>query len=181
MLFVRKFVKIQDMKGFGFLILVATVLSCQSPSNEVVSDFTGNETTYDLQSGSEHAVTGTISFKERRDGKITAFVQLSGTSGTARFPVHLHLGDLSTPDADIALLLNPVDAATGRSQTTFSMLSDETTLTYDQLTNLEASVKIHLGETGEERNVILAAGNIGASFTKAKPTGRTGIATCKSE
>lgn len=165
----------------SFTVLLATVLSCQSPATDAVSDFTGNEITYDLQSGSEHAVTGTINFKERRDGKITAFVQLSGTSGTARFPVHLHLGDLATPDADIALLLNPVDATTGRSETTFSMLSDESTITYDQLSDLEASIKIHLGETGEERNVILAAGNIGASFTKAKPTGRTGIATCKSE
>lgn len=162
-------------------MLVAVVVSCQSPGTDAVSDFTGNETTYDLQSGSEHGITGTITFKERRDSKITAFIQLTGTSGTAKFPVHLHLGDLATPDADIALLLNPVDAATGRSETTFSMLADETALNYDQLSDLPAAIKIHLGETGDARNVILAAGNIGASFTKAKPTGRTGIATCKSE
>ncbi len=170
------------MKGFVFLaILTTTMLSCQSTENEPVSDFTGNETTYDLQSGSEHAVTGVILFKERRDGKITASVQLTGTSGNSKLPVHLHLGDLATPDADVALLLNPVDAATGRSETTFSMLADETSLTYDQLNDLAAAVKIHLGETGDARNVILAAGNIGASFAKAKPSGRTGIATCKSE
>lgn len=169
------------MKGFGFLVILTTMLSCQSTENDPVSDFTGNETTYDLQSASEHAVTGTILFKERRDGKITASVQLTGTSGTSKFPVHLHLGDLGTADADVALLLNPVDASTGRSETTFSMLADETTITYDQLNDLSASIKIHLGETGDDRNVILAAGNIGASFAKANPSGRTGIATCKSE
>jgi hypothetical protein len=169
------------MKGLAFFLLLVTVISCQSPDNDAVSDFTGDEVTYDLQAGSELPITGTITFKERRDGKVTASVQLTGTSGTAKFPVHLHLGDLATPDADIALLLNPVDAATGRSETTFAMLADETTLTYDQLIGLAASIKIHLGETGEQRNVILAAGNIGTSFTKAKPSGRTGIATCKSE
>lgn len=169
------------MKGLGFLVILAVALSCHPMGKDAISDFTGNETTYDLQSGSEHGVTGTISFKEMCNGKIMAAVQLQGTTGNSRFPVHLHRGDLSTPDADIALLLNPVDAATGRSETVICMLADETTLSYDQLASLPASIKIHLGETGEDRNVILAAGNIGASFTKAKPTGRTGIATCKSE
>lgn len=169
------------MKGLSIWFVVLLLAACQSSAPDAESVFTGNETTYDLQSGSAHGVTGTIIFKERRDGKVTASVQLTGTSGTQKHPVHLHLGNLSTPDADIALLLNPVDASTGRSETTFNMLSDESVVTYSALRSLEASVKIHLGEVGDDRNVILAAGNIGASFTKANPTGRTGIATCKSE
>lgn len=54
-------------------------------------------------------------------------------------------------------------------------------LKYAQLANCAASIKIHFGDVGADRNVILAAGNVGSSFTKANPTGRTGIAACKSE
>ncbi len=154
---------------------------CQSNDSALDSAFTGNEATYDLQSGSIHGIKGTIVFKERKDGAISSIIQLLGTSGNGKHPVHLHVGDLSTPDADIALLLNPVLASTGRSETIITMLADETTLTYAQLTDFAASIKIHLGDVGADRDVILAAGNIGLSFTKANPNGRTGIATCKSE
>lgn len=168
------------MKGLGILMLIVLSLAaCQT--QEAVSDFTGNEATYDLQAGSVYPVSGTITFKERRDGKTTAVVQLSGTDGDATHPVHLHLGDIATPDADVALLLNPVVGKTGKSETTFSMLADESTIQYDQLTALSACVKIHLGDAGDDRNIILAGGNIGMSFTKAKPSGRTGISVCKSE
>jgi len=168
------------MKGFGLLLSGVLILAaCQPP--EAVTEFTGNAATYDLQSGSTYPVTGTITFKERRDGGVTAEVQLAGTDGNATHPVHLHLGDISTPDADIALLLNPVAAKTGKSLTTFSMLADESAITYARLTELSACVKIHLGDVGADRDIILAGGNIGMSFTKAKPSGRTGISVCKSE
>lgn len=169
------------MKQLRFVLVIAVLLACQPTANDAVSDFTGNETTYALQSGSAHGVTGTIVFKERRDGKITANIQLTGTGGSAQHPVHLHLGNLGTPDADIALLLTPVNAATGKSSTLISQLADESTLTYGGLAELEAAVKIHLGDVGTDRNVILAAGDIGKSFTKANPNSRVGIATCKSE
>lgn len=169
------------MKELRFLLICGIFAACQPSENEVVSEFTGNETTYDLQSGSTHGVLGTIVFKERRDGQVTANIQLTGTGGKATHPVHLHLGNLSTPDAEIALLLTPVSASTGKSSTVISRLADESILTYPRLKDLEASIKIHLGDVGDDRTVILAAGNIGLSFTKANPSGRTGIATCKSE
>jgi hypothetical protein len=163
----------------GAIVLALLAASCQPA--EVVSEFTGNENTYALQQGSAFLVSGTITFKERRDGKITAAIKLTGTDGAVNHPVHLHLGDISKPGADIALLMNPVVGKTGESATTFSRLSDETPITYSQLTQMQACVKIHLGETGADRDVILAAGDIGASFTKASQTSRQGIAVCKSE
>lgn len=170
------------MKGLSVILGCVLFMSgCQSNDSALDSAFTGNQATYDLQSGSIHGVKGTVVFKERKDGAITSLIQLQGTSGSGKHPVHLHIGDLSTPDADIALLLNPVLASTGRSETRITMLADETTLTYSQLADFAASIKIHLGDVGADRSVILAAGNIGLSFTKANPTGRTGIAVCKSE
>jgi len=87
--------------------------------------------------------------------------------------VHLHLGDISEADADVAALLSPVDSKTGKSETVLTRLADETEITYANLLELEACIKIHLADTGPGRDVILAAGNIGESFTKAVANGRT--------
>ena len=163
----------------GAIMLAIISLACQK--NDAVSEFTGNETTYSLQPGSQFAVNGTVVFKERKDGKISASISLKGTDGDAKYPVHLHLGDLTTPAADIALLMSPVAGKSGLSETTFNKLADESSINYSQLTSLQACVKIHLGDTGADRDVILAAGNIGASVAATNPGGKLGVSVCKSE
>ncbi len=150
---------------------------CQK--NEVVSEFTGTQATYALVAGSAYNISGTATFKERKDGTSTVLISLTGTDGNAQFPVHLHLGDLSVADADVALLLSPVVAVNGKSETIVSQLANETKITYKELIQLAACVKIHLAESGAGRSVILAAGNIGASSTNLA-SGRLGIGLCKS-
>ncbi len=168
------------MRISGGLVLVA-MLTAGCQKSEVVSPFTGNETTYALQPGSQFAVSGTVTFKEKKDGQINATIQLSGTDGDRKFPVHLHLGDISSPGADIALLMTPVTGTTGTSETTFQKLSDESSISYQQLTQLQACIKVHLGNQGADRDVVLAAGNIGAAVAKPISGGRSGVSTCKSE
>jgi hypothetical protein len=168
------------MKKLGILTIAAILVAgCQK--SEVISDYTGNEATYALQPASQFAVSGTIIFKERKDGKIYAAIQLSGTDGDAKLPVHLHLGDIAKPGADIALLMTPVFGQNGKSETVFNQLSDESFIDYKRLVQLPACIKIHLGDTGAARDVILAAGNIGSSVTQPLSNGRTGVAVCKSE
>jgi len=167
------------MKGLMYLLIGVGLIACQE--NVAVSEFTGNETTYNLQSASQYSVSGIITFKERKDGKTTAVVDLKGTDGDQKFPVHLHLGNLSNPAADIAVLLSPVTTATGKSETLVKELTNETSVTYQQLLDLEACIKIHLGESGPDRDIILAAGNIGKSSKTETTNGRIGIAVCKSE
>jgi hypothetical protein len=162
------------------LVVVAVILVAGCQKNEVVSQFTGNETTYSLQQSSQFAVSGTVTFRERKDGKIVAVVALTGTEGDIKHPVHLHLGDITAVGADIALLLNPVNALTGKSETTFNKLADESDIDYQRLVQLQACVKIHLGDTGPDRDVVLAAGNIGAAVAN-NVGGRLGVSVCKSE
>lgn len=159
--------------------IILTLFSCQESQN--VSDFTGNETTYALQQASTYKVSGTIIFKEKKDGTTLVAVNLVGTDGDVKLPVHLHLGDISEPDAEIAALLNPVLGKTGKSETIISFLADESKVSYRELINMEASVKIHLSDIGPERNIILAGGNIGAIASKGFTNGRVGIGVCKSE
>jgi hypothetical protein len=166
-------------KIFGLVLCGMVWISCQESEN--INDFTGNESTYALQPGSDYDISGTVTIKERRDGTSTVLVNLTGTSGNNKLPLHLHLGDISTPGADVAALLNPIDAKTGISETILTQLADETMLSYADLINLEACVKIHLADTGPERDIILAGGNIGVAVGKAAGSGRLGVGVCKSE
>jgi hypothetical protein len=166
------------MKGLiGFLGVLFILTSCQEGEN--ASDFTGAETTYALQQGSEYMVYGTATFKERRDGTTTILVALTGTDGNGKLPVHVHLGEIGRPAAEVAALLNPVTATTGISETTISKLADDSAVSYRDLIKLAACIKIHLSDTGAGRDVILAAGNIGTATSAS--SSRSGIGICKSE
>lgn len=167
------------MKGLASILLVVVLLACQE--QEAVSEFTGNEHTYELIAGSEYDVSGTISFKERVDGFTTVSILLNGTDGSAKHPVHLHLGTIATPNADVAALLSPVVAATGVSETLLDRLADDTPVRYSDLTKLEACIKIHLADSGPGRDVVLAGGNIGESYVKELSSGRQGFSVCKSK
>lgn len=162
----------------GVLIIIVAFYSCEE--SQSVSDLTGNETTYALQQTSEFAVSGTVTFKEKRDGSALIVVDLQGTDGDVELPVHLHMGDITTPDAEVAALLSPVIGSTGRSETQFNQLADETRLSYNDLLKLEASIKVHLSDVGPERDIVLAGGNIGAIASRGF-NGRIGIGICKSE
>ncbi|GAB1445211.1 hypothetical protein MASR2M41_08800 [Flammeovirgaceae bacterium] len=162
----------------GVLAIILALSGCQE--SQTVSDFTGNEVTYALQQASDYNVSGIVTFKEKRDGSSIILVDLQGTDGNVKLPVHLHMGDISAPDAEIAALLNPVIGTTGRSETHLVQFADETKLNYSDLIKLEASIKIHLSDIGPERDIILAGGNIGALSTKGT-YGRIGIGVCKSE
>jgi hypothetical protein len=168
------------MKRVIWVVWIGLIMAaCQE--SESNSEFTGTEITYALQPGSDYEVSGLVTFKERRDGSTTVVVSLTGTDGSEKLPVHLHLGDISQADVDVAALLSPVDSKTGKSETVLTRLADETKIAYSDLLQLEACMKIHLADTGPGRDVVLAAGNIGESFTKSLASGRTGIGLCKSE
>lgn len=167
--------------SWGLMMCVVALLAACQENEKVQSDFTGNEATYPLLSGSEYNIDGTVTFKERNDGSTTIIVALSGTEGNLEHPVHLHLGNIASPNAEVYALLNPVLGKTGISETILKTTADETTLTYNQLKSLYASVKIHLSSTGAEKDIILAGGNIGAASLDDTSTGRYGIGVCKSE
>lgn len=169
------------MKRLAGLLIILALNACEE--NEAVkTDLTGSETTYALVSGSTYPISGTITFKEKKDGSTLVDVVLSGTEGEIKHPVHLHLGNITTPDADVAALLNPVTGSTGKSETVLTMLADESPITYQQLLQLNACIKIHLSDSGTDKNIVLAGGNIGTAISDDLAGGRVGgISSCKSE
>ncbi len=165
-------------KMMGLVIGLVLLAACQK--SEVVSEFTGNQTTYALQAASSYPISGTVVFKERKDGSVTVSVKLTGTSDGTTSPVHLHLGGVSTRQAALAALLSPVMGKTGESETILNKLADESVVTYQKLIQLNACIKIHLSDVGAERDIILAAGNVGTATANSNSGGRVGIAVCKS-
>jgi len=156
------------------------MLACQE-DDRINQDYTGNETVYALQQGSAYAVDGTVTFKEKTDGSAVVVVALSGTEGSIEHPVHLHLGNIAAPGADVAALLNPVLGKSGMSETTLNLLSDETKITYKELTKMNACIKVHLSASGPDRDIILAGGNVGSAAVIDATSGRLGIGVCKSD
>lgn len=171
------------MKLLPVLLIVFSIAieSCNNEEGKPVdSDLTGNQVVYSLNQGSQYEISGTIILKEKKDGSTLAEIILTGASGNLQHPVHLHAGDISLPDADIIALLNPVDGKTGKSTTNITMLADESLITYNELKKFAGCVKIHLAASGPERDIILAAGNIG-DLSTGNSSGRLSVGTCKSE
>ncbi|HEY8938440.1 MAG TPA: hypothetical protein VIM65_24640 [Cyclobacteriaceae bacterium] len=148
------------------------------------SDLTGNSVTYSLQAGSYWNVDGSIVFNEKTDG--TALIEIKvnnlGEDDADQHPVHLHLGDLSVDKAGVAAQLNPVDGKTGQSTTNLKMLADESLITYAQLKELNACIKIHLAASGEGQSIVLAGSNVGTAVSQTTTNGRvSSLGICKSE
>ena len=171
------------MKAKIVLVLLAgTIFSCQE-KGLVEDEFTGNEITYQLQQASDYDVQGAVTFKERRDGGTSIEVQLTGTEGKSQFPVHLHFGNIYTPDAEIASNLTPVLGETGHSSTLLQYLGGETKISYQELIQMDAHIKIHLAAYGYDSQVILVAGNVGSNgieISKETLSGRVDIPVCRS-
>lgn len=162
------------MKWFFSFLSLLWMVSCQTTKQE----FNGKEATYALTPASSYNnISGFVNFKEKPDGVTEVKVTLKGTEGQRKLPVHLHFGDVSTVGEEVALLLSPVDAQNGVSLTNVTRLADDAEVNFDKLIKLAACVKIHLSDVGEESNVILAAGNIGANANKPGAE----ISLCKSK
>jgi len=168
--------KVFGLMMFGLLLLAA----CQD-NDQPASDFTGNEATYALLQGSQYDIDGTVTIKEKNDGSAFIVVALSGTEGDIQHPVHLHLGNIAEPGADVYASLTPVLGKTGISETHLTKLADESAITYKQLIELVACVKVHLAASGPDKDIVLAGGNIGKASTDDSSGGRLGFGVCKSE
>lgn len=165
------------MKRLMVFVSLLVLAACQR--SEVVSDFTGNQATYGLIQASQYSVSGTVTFKERKDGTTTVIVQLKGTDGASELPAHLHMGDVASNGAEVAALLNPVNAKTGVGETIVTQLANETKVTYKDLLKLAAYVNVHASITGPESSVILVAGNIGSNGTKTSSANQIGVCSSK--
>ena len=157
---------------FSISLVLVLMTSCGQDSENTTS------VVYDLPSTSSNGISGSLTISKNADNSATFFIKLDNTIQGFSYPTHLHFGDLSTENAGIAFLLTPTSGDTGTSETVVSLLSDDNPVTYDEIVQGQFSVKIHLGDGDEEKNIILAASNVGASYDL---NASNSIAVCGSE
>lgn len=174
--------KSQFMKrGFVWLVVFLCFGACSQQDESGIkpdTDFTGNSVTYALQSGADWNLSGSVVFSEKKDGSTVIDIQFDNLETASEHPVHLHLGALNVDQADVAAWLNPIDGKTGKSKTNLKRLVDETSITFNDLKQLDACIKIHLSSSGDGQNIILAATNIGSAVT-SNALSRSAIGVCK--
>ncbi|WOK07126.1 hypothetical protein RT717_00640 [Imperialibacter roseus] len=166
------------MKKYHILVLVIGLLAMVACKDEEIDPaaLTGKSVTYSLFTGAQDwGYKGDATLAERNDGNTLLTIELTGPSGTTQFPAHLHYGAYSL-EADMAAMLTPVDAATGKSETLLTQLANGDEISYDELINFDGHIKVHLGD-GDNKSVILAYGNIGSNPATANAAN---VANCAS-
>ncbi len=167
------------MKYLVSVLLVICLIACESNEKAIDSNLTGKKMVYTLYQGSDYNVSGTVTFKETTTHGTIIELNISGTEKGLFHPVHLHFDNIAG-NGDIAAVLNPVEGGTGVSTTTLSAIENLSKITYQELLEMEASIKVHLSDTAPDKNTILVGGNVGLADLKADPFGRVEIAVCKS-
>lgn len=163
------------------IILLSAALLLACTDKDEPNAFSGQQIVYDLNQGSEFPISGTATFRERISGELELVIALTGTDGDIEHPAHLHYGDISTPDAEVAVLLSPVNGNSGKSVTVFSHLDNETPFSFDDLLAFDGHIKVHQ-DGGPNKHVILAFGNVGRAAKAGSTTsGRVAVTVCKSK
>lgn len=172
------------MKIFSYTFLIAAGLFLGACHSDEASLYTDNELQYNLIKGSyfDQQTSGYLIVRERSDQSLDLKVHLDGTLTGAIHPVHLHFGSLAD-DQPVAAWLNPVEdvnGGQGESLTHLTSLDDGTPITFAQFKAMNASLKIHFEETGQLKDVILGATNIGQSYRSDDATTFKDITICNS-
>jgi hypothetical protein len=159
------------------LILGWLFFSCNTDKDEL---YTENTINYQLYSASDYSYTGTLTIKELANKDLEFNLKLNGNKSEATyfFPAHLHFGAYDQPDAPIAHLLSPIDIRTLSSTTVIRSLTDGQKLAFEDLSNLDAHIKVHLADSGPDYQVILSAGNIGRNDNTAEAFQNSKITVC---
>ncbi len=114
--------------------------------------------TYQLFERSNSGVSGTATFTDQTDGSVLVELNVTGTPQDGMHPSHIHVNTAAEGGA-IAVSLNPVDGATGVSQTFVTETDDGATLDYNALLNFDGYINIHL--SAQDLATVVAQGDIG--------------------
>ncbi len=143
------------------------ITACNDYNNEN-GPASANQKTYTLSELDSSGVRGTVTFMKQDEKTTKITINLTGTQTGNTHPAHIHANKASD-GGPIVLDFNPVDGATGMSETVVTKLNDGTPITYEELINYNGHVNIHKSQA--ELAVMIAQGNIGSNATPATTPG----------
>jgi hypothetical protein len=151
---------IMKKQPFWIISMLAASLLVVGCDDEDVSPV--EEKVYTLAALDNSGVSGTVTFTKQSESMTKVLIQVSGTTEGNSHPAHIH-SNAASAGGPIVADLNPVDGATGRSETMVSKLNDGTAITYDQLITFNGHVNLHKSAT--ELAIMITQGDIGANAT----------------
>lgn len=157
------------MFGIAGLLAGGLLVSGCKDDDDVMNQ--ANAKTYTLTELDSSGVSGTVTFAKQDDRTTKITVHLTGTLAGNSHPAHIHANKASE-GGPIVLDFNPVDGATGMSETIVTQFNDGTPVTYEELIKYNGHVNVHKSAT--ELAVMIAQGNIGSNATGQSGSTSTG-------
>lgn len=130
-----------------------------SSTGNLPDDLTGESITYDLNSTDDSSVDGTVSFDERVDGDIQVTIELNGLEEEEEYLVGVY-NNAALEEGDLLIDLKSVEGSSGENELIITVDEDGETLTYDDLLETNAHIRVYLsGDT----DTVLASADIGGN------------------
>ncbi len=150
-----------NFNGYLNVHLSAAVLGTLVAQGDIgQNELTGVNKVYTLNPVSDPAISGTVTFAERKNGKAMITISLVGTTAGADHPAHIH-NNSAAQGGGIALDLKNVNGTTGKSVTSANALNNGTAITYAELLTFNGYVNVHLSAAALA--TLVAQGNIGSN------------------
>ncbi len=147
--------------GYVNVHLSPTVLGTLVAQGDIgVNELTGDSHEYVLNAVSDPEISGKVTFAKRVSGLTLITIELAGTMDGGDHPAHIH-NNSAQQGGGIAIDLNNVSGATGKSATHVSQLNNGTAITYNELLGFNGYVNIHL--SAASLATLIAQGNIGSN------------------
>jgi len=158
--------------GYEGLSMFDGHLSIRMSSNDLstmiaVADIGGNALTgdsmaYALSAVGGSGVSGSVLFKKRGNGNSLVNISLTGTNSGGTHPAMIKAAAAgSEGDSLVAVTLNDVNGASGKSSTDLRALDNGTFISYDQWLTYDGHVTVQESDLLSE--VTISRGNIGSN------------------
>lgn len=140
------------------LALGTFTASCGDDDQDPVTEMV--QKVYTMNSVSDPAISGTITFTKQDESSTLVRIELVGTEAGNTHPSHIHANSASQ-GGGIVIGLDPVVGETGVSETMVTELNDGTPINYEQLLNFNGHANVHLSTSAMA--TLIAQGNIGSN------------------
>lgn len=139
-------------------LLLSLVLSCGSDDDEPTP--TIEEREYAINSVSDPAIYGTITFTKQGESSTLVRIVLEGTTSGDSHPTHIHANS-SSQGGPIVINLSNVNGETGISETLVTQLDNGTAINYEGLLDFNGHANVHLSPAAMA--TLIAQGDIGSN------------------
>src|SRR5690606_38283246 len=127
----------------AIIVMMMGFTACEDDEDPAPQEI---KTTYALAPVSNPNISGKVTFTKLDATSTLVTIELIGTTAGNTHPAHIHANSASE-GGSIVVGFNPVEGATGMSETTVTALNDGTPITYEGLLEYDGYVNVHLSPT----------------------------------